>query len=223
MRKLLAPAIASAVMLAVLLGLGFWQYERMGWKERMLADISAAESRPAIPLPADPPQFAKVRVEGIFRPDLAVLYGADGRMRREGPVMGAQLIVPLERPGADPILVVRGWVPALPAAQPAGPVTVEGYARQPEKKGWFVPPDDFATRHVYTLDAAAIAQGIGLKKVAPFIIVALGPVGETIPEPAHALPRPANNHFSYVVTWFGLAFVLVVMFIFYARKVLRPS
>jgi len=48
------------------------------------------------------------------------------------------------------------------------------------------------------------------------------PDATAIPEPAHALPRPVDNHLSYALTWFGLAATLLVIFILYARKVLRP-
>ena len=40
--------------------------------------------------------------------------------------------------------------------------------------------------------------------------------------PARTLPRPANNHLSYAITWYGLATGLLVIFALYARKVLRP-
>ena len=42
------------------------------------------------------------------------------------------------------------------------------------------------------------------------------------PAPVQALPRPSNNHLSYVITWYGLAASLFVIFIVYARKALRP-
>jgi surfeit locus 1 family protein len=32
------------------------------------------------------------------------------------------------------------------------------------------------------------------------------------------LPRPPNDHLSYAITWFGLAAVLLVVFVVYATK-----
>jgi surfeit locus 1 family protein len=36
------------------------------------------------------------------------------------------------------------------------------------------------------------------------------------------LPRPPNNHLSYVITWYGLAAALAVIFAAWVRKALRP-
>lgn len=222
LRRLALPTALTLVMLAVLVGLGTWQVERRAWKHALLDAIAAAEARPGIPLPARPNQFLKVRVSGILRTDLPALYGAEGRDRPQGPVLGAQLLMPLDRPGADTVLVLLGWVPALPAPQPPHPATIEGYVRLAEHPAWFSPADDAAGHRFYTLDPAAIGAALGLARVAPFTVVALGPETGAIPEPAHTMPRPVDNHLSYALTWFGLAATLFVIFILYARKVLRP-
>jgi surfeit locus 1 family protein len=222
MRRLLVPTLLTLVMLPILIGLGAWQLERRAWKHAILAGIDAAESRPAIPLPQDPPQFAKVRVSGTLRNDVPALYGAEGRDLPSGPAVGGQLITPLERPDGPPVLVLRGWVPAIPPASAPAPATIEGYVRLPEHPGWFTPDPELAAHRFYTLDPAAIGTALGLGRVAPFMLVALGPKGDTFPDPAHALPRPPDNHLEYALTWFGFALILVVIFTLYARKVLRP-
>ena len=211
-------------MLAVLLGLGTWQFNRMIWKRAVLAEIAAAELRPAIDLGDQPAPFTKIRVAGRFRHDLAALYGAEGRQAGGQPVMGAQLIVPLERPTGPPILVLRGWVPHLPPSPgEPGTTTVEAYVRPGERPGLFAAQDDFAGRRFYTLNPEAIGTALGLTRVAPFVLVALGPTPpDLIPDPVHSLPRPADNHLSYVITWYGLALALAVIFTVHARKVLRP-
>ena len=44
----------TAAMLAVLLGLGTWQVERLHWKQDVLSQIARAEAAPAVPLPDAP-------------------------------------------------------------------------------------------------------------------------------------------------------------------------
>ena len=61
---------------------------------------------------------------------------------------------------------------------------------------------------------------VGLPRVAPYTLVVVGPAGA--PDPVRSLPRPPNNHLSYAITWYGLAVSLLVIFVLYARKVLRP-
>jgi surfeit locus 1 family protein len=212
----------TLLMLAVLIGLGVWQLERRAWKLGVLAQIDRAESGPAIPMPADPPPFAKVRATGTLRPDLQARYGSDVRDLPSGPVIGSFLIEPLERPGQDPLLVNLGWVPTGQSVAPAG-TAVEGYIRTPGRPGPFSAPDDPAQHRFFTLDPAPIGASLGLPHVAPFVLVAMGPVTLGVfPQPAEALPRPPNDHLNYALTWFGLALALVVVFAAYARKVPHP-
>jgi len=210
-------------MLALAIGLGVWQVQRLAWKTELLAAIDQGEASPAISLPADPRPFTRVRVEGLLRQDLAAFYGIEVRTTQAGPVLGAFLLNPLERPGADPVIVNRGWVPAdAPRDTKPVPATVEGYVRPPEHPVRFGAADDPAARRFYALDPAAIGVSLGLRQVAPFTLVALGGAPRGVyPEPAQALPRPANNHFIYALTWFGLAGALLAVFGVYARRLLR--
>ncbi len=195
MRALWLPGACTLAALAVLLFLGGWQVQRGVWKQAVLAEIAAAEARPAIDMPDAPALFTKVRATGTLRYDRAVLYGAEGRDIAGRPVMGAQLVVPLERPERAPVLVLLGWVAGLPAAAVPAAATVEGYIRAPEQAGFFAARDDAVARRFYTLDPLAIAPAVGLATPAPMILVALGPPARPpAPDPARSLPRPANNH-----------------------------
>ena len=94
--------------------------------------------------------------------------------------------------------------------------------RLPEPHRWFSAEDDPATRRFYTMDPLAMGAAIGLPRVAPFIVVALGQLPpEMFPDPARRMPRPNNDHLSYAITWFSLAAVLIVIFVLFARKVVR--
>ena len=221
-RRLLWPTVMTIAMLFVLAGLGTWQVQRLMWKEAVLAQIARAEASPPAPLGNDPSPFAKVEVQGRLRGDLTALYGAEVRETPSGPKMGAHLIEPLERDGAPPLLVDRGWVPLKPTNPldlPDGPVALTGFVHPPDSRGWFSATDNQVERHFYTLDPRAIGAALRLTDVAPYVLVVLGtqPNG-TWPQPAPHLPRPPNNHLSYVVTWYGLAAALVVIFTIYARK-----
>ena len=223
--RLLVPALMTAAMLAVLVGLGMWQVQRLAWKTAILAQLDAAEQSAPVPLGAVPTPFAKVSVTGHLRPDLAARYGAEVRDLPAGAIPGAQLVVALERAGAAPLLVDLGWVPehGPPPAMPTGDsISITGYVRPAEHPGPFAATDDTAGRRFFTLDPAAIGAALGLPSEAPFTLVALGPppAMPDAPIPAEHLPRPANNHLQYAITWYGLAAALVVVFVIYVRKVL---
>ena len=167
----------TAAMLAVLLGLGTWQVERLHWKQDVLSQIARAEAAPAVPLPDTPEPYVKVKATGHLRDDLSASYGAEVRDTPAGTQLGTQLIVPLELDDGIAILVDRGWVPdrrPRPLAQAGGDVTIEGYVRPSDTPGMFSATDSPATRQFYTLDAPAIGKALGLERVAPFILVASG-------------------------------------------------
>ncbi len=227
-RRLIGPAITTLVMLIVLIGLGVWQIQRLHWKLGILAQIDRAEALPAVPLPANPSEFAKVQISGVLQNSSQALYGAEGRdSLATGPQMGGQLIVPLLRPEQDPVLVDRGWIPSDQlghVAGPAGMTHVEGYVRAADHPHMFSATDDPAAHLFYTLDPKAIGAALGLAHVAPFTLIAMGPTpAGGFPDPAKHLPRPPNNHLTYAITWFGLAATLVVIFSIYAARLLRET
>ena len=227
-RRFLVPALSTLVMLILLIGLGTWQVYRLQWKEGILTRIAAAEAAPPIPLPTGPytpSPYTKISVTGRFRYDQAAQFGAEVRDTRTGPTMGAYQIVPLERNGAPPILVDRGWIPQNRETrldQPAGMLTVTGYVRPGDVQHWFSPTDDDAARQFFTLDPQTIGAVVGSPKPEPYTLVAMGPeVTGAYPAPAQHLPRPPNNHLSYVITWYGLAVALLIIFGAWMRKALR--
>ena len=224
--RFLVPGISTLVMLIVLLALGTWQVYRLHWKEAILARIAIAEASPAVPLTQNPTPYMKVSVTGRFRFDRTAQYGAEVRDTRTGPMMGSSQIVPLERDGAPTILVDRGWVPQKRESsldEPAGIVTVTGYVRPAEQSSWFSASDDVAERQFYTLNPRAIGAAVGVPDPVPFTLVGLGsPAAGSYPAPAEHLPQPPNNHLSYIITWYGLAVALVIIFATWMRKALRP-
>ena len=226
-RRIVVPGLFTAAMFALAMSLGVWQLHRLTWKLGILADIARAEAGPALPLTDNPPQFAKVQVTGWLIGNNTATLGAEVRDLPGGPTMGTQLIVPLMREKGDPVLVNRGWVPMErdhPLDQTGTETTVEGYILPAQKPGPFSATDDPVGRHFYTSAPAKIGAALGLPRVAPFILVALGP-GQRghFPDPAHDMPRPPNDHLNYAITWFSLGFVLLVIFVIWSRKALRPD
>lgn len=220
LRRILLPVLVMLPVLAILLGLGTWQVQRLGAKNALLAEIAAGEAAPARPLGASPPaSWTKVAVTGRFDHEREVLLGLEVR----GPILGARLVTPLLRDGAAPVLVDRGWVPidrSGAIARPTGAVTLEAYARPGESAGMFSATDDVPGRRFYTFDPPVIARALGLPAPEPFGLVALGQ-GGGLPDPARTLPRPTNSHLGYAVTWYGLALSLIGVFAVWLRRRLK--
>ena len=208
-------------MLALTVGLGLWQVERLAWKRGLLAAIDRAEAAPPVPLPATPAPFEKVELRGRMRDDLVAYYGSEVRSGAAGATLGAHLITPLERADGSIVLIDRGWLADGARVPPeSGETSVIGYVRPAEPPHWPAPATDLAAKRFWSLDPAPIGAALGLRRVAPFTVVALGQ--GTVPEPASALPRPPNDHLGYAITWFGLSACLIGVFAAYVRRVLRP-
>lgn len=216
----LFPVLAALPVLAVLLGLGTWQVQRLHWKTELLATIDRAEAGPPLPLDAAARPFAKVVATGRFDHGREALLGIEVR----GTTLGSHLVTPLLRDGAPPLLVDRGWVPLerdRAVTRPGGEVSVTGYVRPADERDWNSPRDDAAGRRFYVFDPAAIGRALDLPPPMPFGLVALAasgaPAGE-LPAPPRRLPRPNNPHLGYAITWYGLAVSLVVVLVAFARR-----
>jgi surfeit locus 1 family protein len=236
-RALVMAGIATAISLAILIGLGVWQLQRLEWKEGLIAQIEArAYGAPGAILPEDEwgafskdeQEYRRVLVSGeyLFAEEVAVHGLMPGETRGQ-PLQGYYLLTPLALDTGAIVVVNRGFVPTPlldQAARPEGAVTVEGLVRASEEQAPFVPDNDPASGQWFTRDLGEIAQARGLERVAPFYVDAVRDEAA----PADAWPRggatvlePPNNHLQYAFTWFGLAGVLAVVFVAFSWKWVR--
>jgi surfeit locus 1 family protein len=140
------------------------------------------------------------------------------------------VFTPARLPGGALVLVNRGFVPENrrdPASraqgQIAGPAEIVGALRWPEHRSWFSPADDPRKNLWFTRDPQAIAAGKGIGPVAPFYVEQEAPVPPGgLPQPGKLAVTLRNAHLQYAITWYGLAMVLVVMFVVWARASRNP-
>ncbi len=229
-RGLVLPGICAAIALAILLGLGFWQLERLAWKESLIARVEERTKAPATPLAPesdwpkinpDNDEYRRVTVSGRFHHDKeAHVYTvvSEKRGRFAGP--GFWVMTPLELPSGAFVIINRGFVPldrkdsaTRKQGQVEGTVSVTGLLRMPEDAGSFAPSNDPAKNAWYRRDAAESAKARGLARAAPFTVDA-----DATPNPG-GLPQGGdtrvvftNNHLQYAVTWFGIALALLGVF-----------
>ena len=236
---LIAPAVASVVGVALLIGLGVWQLHRLAWKEALIA---AVETRAhAAPVDAPPEsewlqldpadyEYRHVRLAGVFdgRRQVRVFRAlSEPRGRYGGP--GYLVMTPLRLVDGATVLIDRGFVPEQQKAAAGdglggGETTVVGLMRASETRNLFTPADDPASGQWFTRDVGAIARAEGLTRVAPFFIDAdAGPDPTALPEGGETILAFPNNHLSYALTWFGMAAALVGVFGAYAASRLRKK
>ncbi|WP_337185917.1 SURF1 family cytochrome oxidase biogenesis protein [Phenylobacterium sp.] len=220
--------VATAIAFAILVMLGTWQMQRLGWKRDLLARIEAlrdAPARPAGPVLAAladagraggdgmaEADFTRVTVEcpGLGSAPFLELYAV-----REGQA-GARLIsaCAIEAGPYRSILVDRGFVVDTISARPPvradiEPLTVTGVLRRPEPGNTFSPPN--TPERWFTRDVPAMALTLGAAAPAPLVLMA-----ETSTNPGWPALDPApipadipNRHLEYALTWYGLAAALL--------------
>lgn len=240
---LLIPTLMTIVMLPVLIALGAWQLQRMHWKEDLIARLAAARTAEPVSLAdvwarykaGENIEYTRVRVTGTFD------HGSERHLYAPNTQsQGWDVFTVLDAPGAR-VYVNRGWVPDKlkdPATraegQLSGAVTVTGLARLPEPKGAFTAQDDAKGNRWYHRDPNEFllnGASDAVRQIAdPAVTIAFTIDAE--PEPANPGGWPkasateirvSNRHLEYVVTWWGLAATLIVVFFLFARKRLRET
>jgi surfeit locus 1 family protein len=253
-RKVLWPGVATLIALAILVSLGTWQLSRRVEKEAVLAALERGAQADPLPLEAAAlsalnvlaagstmrdgalPELTRVRIEGLYRPDLSIPVRATlpATKGASSSGLGFFWMAPLDVGDGRIVFINRGFVPSGSdfrpprIATPTGRQSVTGLLRLPEKRQFFMAADQPEKGEFSARDPAVMAAAAKLDpaKVAPFFIDAerrspddaTPPVGVLASEMIARIP---NNHLQYAVTWFGLALTLVGVFTAFAWSRLK--
>jgi len=228
-RSRLATTLVALPIVALLVGLGTWQLQRLAWKQDIIATMDSRTAGSPLPLdraldlPAAEREWRPVMAAGRFLHDRQVaLY----RMSVEGNP-GYWILVPLRLNDGRTVLVNRGHVPealvepaARPDSEPQGMVWVTGILRGAETPGTFTNDNDPGRGAWFWIDVPALSGAMEVDLLPVVIHADPGPQGAW-PRGGQAAFRPSNNHLQYVVTWYGLAAVAFVIYLLLLRR--RPD
>ena len=233
-RPLFWPTLFTAPAVLLLLALGFWQVERLFWKQDLIAQRQAAMAAAPVAAPrsweeARGMELRHVTDEGAFLNDKEIFIGATSEAGRQG----YHVLTPLLEPGGRVVFVNRGFIPAElkdPAKRAAGQITdtvrVQGLLRLPpaEKPAWFLPDNRPDLNYWFWVDLPEMSAADRLDRVAPFYIDAdatANPGGW----PKGGVTRLVlpNDHLQYAITWFSLAVALIVIYVLFHRRSAGPK
>lgn len=233
-RGLWLLALFTAVMLPILLGLGFWQLDRARQREAMLSDWQqrvADEPIPGERLGPYRPDWLhrRVALTGEYQPRYQWLL--DNRTH-QGRV-GYEVISAFRRePDGAWILVNRGWIAAPPRREqlpelplPEGRQRLEGGLAELGSRGLVLrdtPAEPGWPRRVQALIPEHLEADLGLSLL-PWL-VRLGPdqPGALAPMPGMPAMTP-ERHRGYAAQWFGLAAVLATGFVLVLIRTSRET
>ena len=200
MRRMIGPILFGVIGVAILVGLGIWQLQRLAVKEAKLAQIAAMLGAEPVALPeavtVAGDRYRGVRVAGRFTGE--VLFKLDS-LRDGGP--GKRVIAVFEVAGGRRLLVDRGILPdGRKAPLLAHVAVVVGNLDWPQEADSYTPPPEGDLW--FARDVAGMAAVLGAE---PVMVVAQEPTGDGIvPVPVDTATIP-NDHWNYAMTWFSLA------------------
>ncbi len=202
-RRMIVPLIFGIGGVVVLVSLGVWQMQRLGWKDAVLADITARISADPVEIPANPDtvadRYLPVTAQGVMGSDFVRVLVSQ---RHIGA--GYRIIVPFDT-GDRVILLDRGFIGTgddLPTA-PADRVVVVGNLHWPDEVTGSTPTPDLGANIWFARDVSALAAALGTE---PILVIA-----RTVSDEAGVTPLPVdtvgipNDHLQYAITWFSLA------------------
>jgi len=232
--------VAAAIGVAILVGLGVWQLQRLAWKRQLLARVAALEGAPA--RPAGPVLALAARGADVEFTRIAVDCAPPSRIPastyvyalRDGEVRWRVMTAcPLMDGPYGGVVVDRGLAEAgrgqmSPPERDWPPLRhVVGVLRRPDPAPFGTYPTPGKPmrfpRHDMTALGMVAAQG-GVGKIAPWVLMS---DAET-PPPAGLTPAPLpvnipNRHLEYALTWFGLAGALAGVYLAVLWRRLKPK
>jgi len=227
-RPLLIPTLISLPGIALAVGLGVWQLQRLEWKDALIEAVSTRVTAPAIPLdealalPREEAEWRNIALDGQFRHDSETYLFAVAA----GGEPGLHVITPFELSHGGTVLVDRGFVPESlrePASraegQVQGTVHIEGVFRLPTVDSAFTPPPDMETFTWFSRDPEEIAAALGIGLAADIMIEAnAAPNPGGWPRGGQTVISFPNSHLQYAITWFGLALGLLAVYLVYHQR-----
>jgi surfeit locus 1 family protein len=221
------PTLAAAVLVAVCLAAGQWQWDKASGKTSRQQQLDARAAQPAIQMPttradAQSLLYRKVVAHGHYEPQQQILI--DNRTYRQQA--GYHVITPLRVDGSEiRLLINRGWVPALAdhrllpqVATPSGRVEVSGTAIVPGTRFFTLGADSASVGPEspvawQNLDLDRYGQAVGFP-IQPVVIEldADSAAGGFVREWRRPDDRLQTN-LNYAMQWWGFAATTVALWL----------
>lgn len=233
---LLGHVLVAAVV-AVLVGFGQWQLERLDQVRTTNARLTERAAAEPSDLPVllatlgtDPAEleFRRVRVTGVFVPDEEVVQ----RNRIQRGLQGLDVLTPLDLGDGTTLLVRRGWVPreldtppVLDAPPPSGIVTITGVLERSVEQPTFGArdPEDGVLERVFHPDTSRLDRQMRgtLLPVVLRMDALPGATATTLPQAPEPPGLDQGSHLSYAVQWHLFAVLAAGAYGFWWRARLR--
>jgi surfeit locus 1 family protein len=223
MLRFLFPILLGLSGLAVLIGLGTWQVQRLSWKQDILADLDARIAAGPVALPAtvspETDAFLPVTLTGTMTPEaLHVLVSgvADGA--------GYRIIAAFETDTGRRLMIDRGFLPLdlKDTALTTGPMELTGNLHWPQEVDNWTPEPDLGKNIWFARDVAPMAAALNTEALMLVTRSTTAPDPNLVLLPIDSAGIP-NDHKNYAITWFLLALVWAMMSGYWMSRIRRNT
>lgn len=203
------------IFIFVVLSLGTWQVFRLDLKNNLIFNLENNLKKNFVSFNIDIDQeYTKVLLKKKDLKSKIFLYHLN-----KGE-MGFKVIVPYEVNSSLIVLVDKGWVRKdkinLIKNTLLNDDVIEGYTKKITKNNLFTPNNNIKEDFLYSIDVDSLKKSLN-KNIYPLLIIQTSKTNKDIIPNEYEVRIP-NNHLQYAITWYGLAIVTIIFFLYYRKK-----
>ena len=199
---------------AVLL-LGTWQVFRLNLKNNLISTLENNLKKNSIIFNEGiDKEYTKVLLKKKDLKSKIFLYHLN-----KGEI-GFKVIVPYQVNSSLVVLVDKGWIRKdkidLIKNTLLNEDVIEGYTKKIRKKNLFTPNNNIKEDFLYSVQTDSLKKSLN-KNIYPLLIIQTSKTNKDIVPNDYVIRLP-NNHLQYAITWYGLALVTIIFFLYYRKK-----
>jgi surfeit locus 1 family protein len=198
------------------LSLGTWQVLRLYSKNNLISDLENNLKKNSINFNVNiDKEYTKVLFKKKDLKSKIFLYHLN-----KGEI-GFKVIVSYEVNSSLVVLVDKGWIRKdkinLIKNTLFNDDIIEGYTKKIREKNSFTPNNNIKEDFVYSVEVDNLKKSLN-KNIYPLLIIQTSKTNKNIVSNDYEISL-SNNHLQYAITWYGLALVTIIFFLYYRKKV----
>ena len=198
------------------LSLGTWQVLRLYSKNNLISDLENNLKKNSINFNVNiDKEYTKVLFKKKDLKSKIFLYHLN-----KGEI-GFKVIVSYEVNSSLVVLVDKGWIRKdkinLIKNTLFNDDIIEGYTKKIREKNLFTPNNNIKEDFVYSVEVDNLKKSLN-KNIYPLLIIQTSKTNKNIVSNDYEISL-SNNHLQYAITWYGLALVTIIFFLYYRKKV----
>ena len=200
----------------IVLSLGTWQVLRLYSKNNLISDLENNLKKNSINFNVNiDKEYTKVLFKKKDLKSKIFLYNLN-----KGEI-GFKVIVSYEVNSSLVVLVDKGWIRKdkinLIKNTLFNDDIIEGYTKKIREKNLFTPNNNIKEDFLYSVETDSLKKSLN-KNIYPLLIIQTSKTNKNIVSNDYEISL-SNNHLQYAITWYGLALVTIIFFLYYRKKV----